>query len=365
MKKLLIILVLLLLFVLLVSGAGKVNPDKPLKGEWDLKPVSVWTVTGAGEETFSRPEIVVAGDGTLCAWDWKNRSSYLFDDYGKFKKAFGKRGEGPGEMRWHLNTLFAGDKMVTVDMDRLHFFTRDGEYLRSEVSMFGLSEPLFFLDENVFVSGTVSRFMDGKGEIARVNLKTRKKTLVREFEVFEKGKRRSGPDVTLVGLSPMVVTAYDAANRKIYYGISNSYVIHSIDPDGNLLDTFSLERQKKTVSMEEKIRELKIMDPSGPVKDIAKALPDELVYFHRIQVVNGLIYLFTGNFGIHWESQQIDIFSQDGTYLYRTVFKPAEGENIYFAVHCIQIQNGHLYVILEDDDGEVKITKYKINLPKV
>jgi len=365
MKKLLIIFVLLLLFVSLVSGAGKVNPDKPLKGEWDLKPVNVWTVTEAGEETFSRPEIVVAGDGTLCAWDWKNRASYLFDDTGKFKKVFGKRGEGPGEMRWHLNTFFTGDKMVTVDMDRLHYFTKDGEYLKSEVSMLGLSEPLFFLDENVFVSGTVSRFLDGKGEVARVNLKTGKKMLVREFEVFKKGKRRSGPDFTLVGLSPMVVTAYDAANRKIYYGISSSYVIHLIDMDGNLLDTFSMEREKEKISMEEKIKQLKIIDPSGPAKEIAKRLPDELAYFHRMQVENGLIYVFAGNFGIHWESQRIDIFSTDGKYLYRTVFKPLDGDHIYFATHSIQIQNNHLYVILEDDDGEVKITKYRISVPKV
>ncbi len=362
MKKLLIIFVLVVFFVSLVSGAGKVNPDKPLKGEWDLKPVKVWTINEAGNDTLSRPEIVVAKDGTLCAWDWKNRLSYLFDDTGKFKKTFGKRGEGPGEMRWHLNTFFTGDKMVTADMDRLHFFTKDGEYLKSEVSMFGLAEPLFFLDENEFISGTVSRFMDGKGEITRVNLKTGKKKTVKEFDAVKKSKRR-GPTLSLIGLSPMVVTAYDHENGKIYYGISNSYVIHSIDMDGNLLDTFSLERERKTISMEAKIKEIKIMDPSGPVKDIAKHLPDKLVHFHRMQVENGLIYVFTGNFGIHWENQQIDIFSPDGKYLYRTVFKPVDGENIYFAVHCIQIRNNHLYVILEDDDGEVKIVKYKINLP--
>lgn len=364
MTKLLIIFALLLFFISPV-GAGKVNPDKPLKGEWDLATTLVWTITEAGDDTFSRPEIAVAGDGTLCTWDWKNRLSYLFDRTGKFKKVFGKRGEGPGEMRWHLNTFFTGGKLVTVDMDRLHFFTMDGEYIKSAVSMFGQEEPLFFLTEDEFIAGTVSRFADGKGEISRVNLKTGKKTPVTEFSVISKGKRRSGPNLTLVGLSPMVVTAYYPEKRKIYYGISTSYTIHSIDMDGKLLDTFSLERGAKTVSMEEKIRELKILDPSGPVKEIAKSLPDEIVYFHRIQVENGLIFVFTGNFGTHWDSQLIDIFSPDGTYLYHTRFKPPDGEHIYFATHCILIQNGHLYVILEDDDGEVKISKYRISLPKV
>jgi hypothetical protein len=364
MTKLLIIFALLMLFISPV-GAEKVNPDKPLKGEWNLESAIVWTITGVGEDTLARPEIAVAEDDTLCIWDWKNRLSYLFDKMGKFKKVFGRRGEGPGEMRWHLNTFFTGGKLVTVDMDRLHFFTMDGEYIKSAVSMVGQQEPLFFLSEDEFIAGTVSRFTDGKGELSRVNLQTGKKTPIEEFSVIPKGKRRSGPNLTLVGLSPMVVTTYDPEKRKIYYGISTSYSIHSIDLEGKILDTFSLERKKKTVSMDEKVKELRILDPSGPVNEIAKVLPGEVVYFHRIQVENGLVLVFTGNFGTHWDNQSIDIFSSDGTYLYRTVFKPSEGEHIYSATHCILIRDHHLYVILEDDDGEVKVSKYRINLPKV
>jgi len=78
---------------------------------------------------------------------------------------------------------------------------------------------------------------------------------------------------------------------------------------------------------------------------------------------NGLIYVLNGNFGTHWDNQPMDIFSPDGTYLYRTIFTPAKGEHIYFASHCILLKDGHLYVILEDDEGEVKISKYRIIYP--
>lgn len=367
MRKLLILLILLLVLVVsLAPGSGVVNPDKPLKGEWELKPTKVWAITGAGEDTFSRPEIVVAENGTLCVWDWKNRSSYIFDETGKFKKAFAKRGEGPGEMRWHINSLFSGDKLVTVDVDRLHFFTMDGEFLKSVPSLLRLQEPQFFISENEFITAHASRLTDGKGRITHVNIKTREKKIIKEFAAFKRGKLSRDPDFTLVGLSPMVATAYDQKNRVLYYGVNNSYVIHAIDLDGNVLNTFSLKREKKRISMEAKIKEIRIMDPSGPVKEIAKRLPDEVVYYHRIQIENGLVFVFVGNFGIHWESQQIDIFSPKGKYLYRSVFKPGsdDGSNIYFSTHCIQICNNHLYVILEDDDGEVSIVKYKIVLPK-
>jgi hypothetical protein len=74
------------------------------------EPREVWAITTAGSDTLSRPEFVVAADGTLCVWDWKNKSSYIFDNKGKFKKTFGKRGEGPGEI---LIFLFFHPKICT------------------------------------------------------------------------------------------------------------------------------------------------------------------------------------------------------------------------------------------------------------
>jgi len=220
--------------------AEKINKDLPLKGAWNLEPTLLWSITTAGNDTFSRPEIAVANDGTLCVWDWTNRTSYLFDTAGKFKKAFGKRGEGPGEMRWHLNTFFTNTKMITVDIDRLHFFTMDGTYLHSAVSIFDLAEPLFFLSENDFITGTVSHFTNGKGKISYVNLKTKKKKTIKEFTALTKDTQTNSPQITLVGVSPMVVTSYEPTTQKLYYGINNTYTIHTINLEGKNPDTFSL-----------------------------------------------------------------------------------------------------------------------------
>jgi hypothetical protein len=78
---------------------------------------------------------------------------------------------------------------------------------------------------------------------------------------------------------------------------------------------------------------------------------------------NGLVYVFQDNFGINWDNQQIDIFSPEGKYLYRSVIKPDNGSHIYFSPNNFLIKNGHMYAVLEDGEGEIVIVKYKITLP--
>ena len=56
MKKTLIFMILLLL-------AFNINPDKPIKGQWDLNPQKIWQVDGAGDDVFSRVEIAATDDG--------------------------------------------------------------------------------------------------------------------------------------------------------------------------------------------------------------------------------------------------------------------------------------------------------------
>ena len=97
MRKILLLLLLLLITFLLTSEVK--NPDKPLRGDWDLKAQKVWEITEAGGEPFAQPVIVVSQDGTCCVYDYKNLKNYIFDNSGNFKKTIGKKGEGPGKER--------------------------------------------------------------------------------------------------------------------------------------------------------------------------------------------------------------------------------------------------------------------------
>lgn len=365
MKKHVVILILLLLLTLFASPSEvkTVNPDKPLKGDWDFKLEKTWTISKAGQDTLAAPSVVVSDDGNVCVRDWKNRSYYLFSGSGVFKKAFGKPGEGPGEIRWHALPSFAiQNTFIAADMDRLHFFNKEGEFIKSIPHMFPGKEPLLFIDEVQLIAAPVFNLPNGKGDIYLCNLKTAEKKVIREFTVNSQDTRRERVP-NLFGLSPIAVVGYDDANKKLYYGVNDSYVIYVVDLNGNILKTFSLEREKRVISEEALKKQLDAIDPGGPNSQTVKLLPRELTHFRKIQIINGLVYIFQDNFGINWDHQQIDIFSPEGKYLYRAVIKPEKGSSIYFSPNNFLIKNGYMYVVLEDDEGEIVIVKYKVTLP--
>lgn len=366
MKEYAMILTLLLLLTLFVSPADvkTVNPDKPLKGDWDFKLEKTWTIDKAGKDSLAAPAVVVSDDGNVCVRDWKNRSYYLFNGGGGFKKAFGKPGEGPGEIRWHALPSFAiHNTFIAADMDRLHFFNHEGEFIKSIPHMFPGREPLLFIDEDQLIAAPLFNLPEGKGDIYLCNLKTTGKKSIREFSVSGQENRR-GPVPHLFGLSPMPVVGYDDADKKLYYGVNDSYVIYVIDLNGNVLNTFSLDRKRRELSMETLKKQLDAIDPGGPNSETVKLLPRELTHFRKIQIINGLVYIFQDNFGMNWDNQQIDIFSPGGKYLYRAVIRPDKGSSIYFSPNNFLIKNGHMYAVLEDAEGEIIIVKYKITLPK-
>ncbi len=93
-------------------------------------------------------------------------------------------------------------------------------------------------------------------------------------------------------------------------------------------------------------------------------MPDEATYFNRIDIVNGLIYVFVPYGKTVTPQQEIDIFSLDGKYLYRGVIRIGSDLNIVFSeFKNLIIKNNHLYVVVEDKDGARKIAKYKVVLP--
>jgi len=367
MKKTSIFTIFLLLVLSLAVGLVRgtvttVNPDKPLKGQWNLNPRKVWQVDHAGDDVFSRVEIAVSQDGTLYAHDWRNKCIYRFDNNGTFKQTFGTSGEGPGEIRSHLKTFIVKDKLIAADIDRLHYFTQPGKFIKAVPNMLFQREPQVFLNENEFIAAPSFAVPDdGKGRITYVDLKTGTAEIMGEFSLPR--AKAGGRRIQLIGLTPMIITGYDYDNNKLYYGVNDTYEIQVMQLNGKVLDTFSVKRQKKSVSDETLRKQIKLIDASAPVNEIIKQLPKEITYYHRITIHKGYVLVFEDNFGTDWESQPIDIFSLDGKYLYRTVFRPGPGAKIYYtSMGSILIEGDYLYVVLEDNAGEVVIAKYRIQI---
>jgi hypothetical protein len=189
MKAKFIFLGVLILFSF-VDAANIENPDKPLKGVWDFKPEKVWEIDKAGDEVFARPgDLEFADDGTVFLHDYKLNATYIFDNKGKFKKAFGHKGEGPGEVKQHRMSYFVNDKFIVVDSHRLHYFKKTGEYIKSVPNNYFQKPPHVFLNEDEFIYAplTIASLPGNKGKIALYNLKSGKEKVLKEFSVFEGG----------------------------------------------------------------------------------------------------------------------------------------------------------------------------------
>jgi hypothetical protein len=364
MRQKLCLMMLLIFCVFSFLPASEVkNEDKPLKGTWDFKPVKVWIAANAGDEPLASPsQLQVSDDGTLYFHEFKKDKSYIFDSNGKLKKIFGVKGEGPGEVKRHLSLLLAGDMVAAGDIDRIHFFTKEGKYVKSIKNDIFSRPAHFFLNDHEFIYAPVSvvNLPGKKGKIALLNLETQKEKVLKEFTVF-KGGVSQGMAAFVVGITPQMIIGN--GGDKIYCGINNSYKIDAIDLDGKQLNSFSLERGTKKISKKEKIDHFVKNAPGIPMEQLeilAKSLPEELAYFYKIDVINGLVYVYLG--GFHSPSnQKIDIFSPDGKYIYRADI--GFGKDTKIKATQLLMKKNHVYVVLENAKGEMSIGKYKVTLP--
>ncbi len=96
------------------------------------------------------------------------------------------------------------------------------------------------------------------------------------------------------------------------------------------------------------------------IRTLAKKIPNEETYYSLIEEHNGLIYLYVSKFFMK-NTHQIDIFSPEGKYLYKKIIKV---EPAYSLGTKPVIYKSYVYLVLEDEDGEITLNKYKITLPK-
>lgn len=341
-----------------------------MKGEWNLDLQLVWEIDRAGQNVFLQPDgLQAAEDGTLYIHDGMNRTNYIFDRDGRFVRSFGKKGQGPGEVQDQKSIFLVGQTLIVVDTAKLHYFSRDGEYIKSESNYYYRRRPALFIDAHRFVAAPIGIFeaFEGKGKIIVVDLDSGRETVIHEFLIFSGGTARVGRMVgslIVEGLTPLMTIGY--SDGRIYYGMSDSYSIQITDLNGKSLGKFSLRRDKRRVSSEEKALRFEDYPQTSRQarRQIMETTPDEATFFCRIESHQGLIFFFEPEV-IRRNLQAIDIFSPEGRYLYRSEITVDEG----LTMMPLQSANPlltdtHLYVALADEDLKVRIRKYRIRLPE-
>ena len=131
--------------------------------------------------------------------------------------------------------------------------------------------------------------------------------------------------------------------------------------------SFTIEgRQREKISQSRKLKLLeKVMEmqreiPKNILNTVANQIPDEIPYFHHLfSDKSGLIYVLTAT-STHPHKRNVDIFSKQGKYLYRSYLTLDPG----FTFVRMAISNRDMVVFIEDSEGERKLVKYTLNIPE-
>jgi hypothetical protein len=358
-------------FLCFVAFADVKNVDKPVYGEWDFRPQKVWEIDSVKGAPFERPsELRASRDEWLYFHDFDRRVSYVFDREGKFINSFAKQGTGSGEVDRYINCFIAGDKVVVGTPGKLHFYSKQGNFIQSFENNLFARFPLLFLDENEFLYAPqeMGQPQENKIKIMSFDLRSNQDKAFAEFSVSNAGNPASGgPPVVVLGLTPQVKIGFDPGPQRLFFGRSDDYTVHVSDKKGKELLSFGLNREMQKVNDQDKRKHFeKSSIPKDRIDAIIPSLPDVLTYFMRIQVVQGQIFVYsTESLDRKQEKIAIDIFSPDGKYNYRSHLQLGGETPLYTHVEKVIIRGDFCYALLEDDSGKRFFAKYKISLPSI
>ena len=121
--------------VTIVTNGRK--PDPPKGAATKLILEEIYTAGGGDSPEESFVEAIagdVGKDGTVYVLDWKDNKVKVFDVRGKFLRAFGKKGQGPGELNQPQGLIITPEnEVLVVDglNQRFAIFSLDGKFLRN------------------------------------------------------------------------------------------------------------------------------------------------------------------------------------------------------------------------------------------
>ena len=366
-------LILLILLFSLGLYAEKKNRDKPLYGFWDFKLETLWEIDEAGEDVFGHPFTLTVGEGTnLYVFDMKHGINYIFDPQGDFIRTFGRGGQGPGEIIGQEWTHIVEDKLIIPGMNGIHYFTLEGEYIKTIGQERNFHNPRLFIDEDNMIGAPMTAVFlpEGRAEIVRKNLKTDEEIVLADFSLSLAGvasTERQVVDIIVIGLSPLMTLAL--SDNTLLWGLSDSYLINISDLQGNLLDKFSVKRKKRKISDSTKTKYFRNMNMSPEMlSQLVQSFANLKTHFCRFEIHRGLIYVFVPDLDVEQgqaKIKQIDIFSRSGQYLYRAELDFGENLTHFFSpLRNVVFCGDFVYAACTRKDDTVVILKCKGSFPE-
>jgi hypothetical protein len=309
------------------------------------------------DRAFSQvSSFVVDDDGTIYALDFKEQKVKVFDSDGQFVRAFGEKGQGPGELQMPSGIHIAPDNELAVDdaqAKKIVYFTKEGKYKREVTYVTRLALVNLLMDP---FGNFVGREMKLEGnemffEIVKFDNEMNVLFSLDKigFPVFLPG---SGNKINMMDM--MSIYQFDGSGN-IYYGRKRDYEIKMYTPEGKLAKSIRKEFRPQKISEKDKEEMLSRLDNvpnTGPVNlrdmfEFPKVFPPFQLFTLDEK---GRIFVRTWEKGPEKDEFVHDIFDSEGRFISQFTSK----------INVSVWKNGKAYAIDENEEGFPIIKRYSV-----
>jgi len=335
------------------------NPETPRYGKFAFDLVEDLTIGDEKSEAYFFPgwvTISVDDQGTIYACDSGNRRVQVYDKTGVFVKALGRQGQGPGEYAFPSSVYLDESGNIYVNSGRaLVVFDRDGLFKKNLPFKTFLSRLILGPGGTIIGTTQPNPRAEGgpKNELVQLGPDGELQRTIARFPAYGDSK-----DQMLHHWYTGGISFCPRSKDSLYYGFSLEYEIHAVDGEGRTLLVFSKAEKAQGITGEERdlTREKGIFAWSGmgDPKTADLGMPDHRPFFRNF-ISDDMGRLYVIRFRPITEkdvtTNNIDVFSKDGTYLYQMTWP--------FVPQVIK--GGFLYEVRQDEDaGLTRIIRHRI-----
>jgi len=318
----------------------------------------------SGEIRLFKPgRLAVDAQGNTYIEDDSDMAIKVFDQAGKFLRAIGRKGAGPGEFTVIGDIIPLPDgKLLVTDFQarRTSFFGSEGQFLgslqwkKNFLGTYLATESSCTLEEGVYTEKIRERWIKSI-DFAGEELISFGKFSFPEFKMIRMGE---GAVSMTVPWTPASIFAGDNSRQWLYHCPGDRYLIEVYDQQGKLFRKIDRPYQPVPVT-DEDINELKSRFAQRPDSPAAKIY--QQMEFPKVKMIsNRMIVDSDGNLWVRTnevkkeEGKEItgyDIFNPDGLYDAR----------VWLDIMPSVFSGGKMYLTAEDETtGLSRVKRYRI-----
>ena len=238
-----------------VINGKKPAPSKGVPSKVKIKEDLVLGDSDDPDKSFSGLlTFAVDSDGKIYVLDIKEAKIKVFDSSGKFLKAFGKKGQGPGELGMPSGIQITPENELMIEDStnrRLAFFTREGKFIRNISTAGRLGLIRLVVDQKGNLFGQEMSLVNNKMffELKKFDRELKPLFTLDKVE-FPLPIPGSGVKVNLMDM--MMIYQFDSKGNLVY-GRNKEYEFKVYNPEGKLI--LIIKKEHSPIKITEKDKE--------------------------------------------------------------------------------------------------------------